>query len=172
MAQRPSRAFQRRFPTEDACLAHLMRIRSGRRFTCFKCRKAATYYRIKARRAFECEHCGHQVYPTAGTPFEKTRTGLRDWFHVLSLFCERPNGVTAREVQRQLGVTYKTAWRMCRLIRLHMARVDGDQPGADSSFDQALAALPAHVRVASVPAEAPAVMFELAARPSPKAPIE
>lgn len=130
MAQKMSnvRAFQKRFPDEDACLTHLMRTRFGERFTCFKCQKQATYYRVKARRAFECEHCGYQVYPTAGTPFEKTRTSLRDWFYVMFLFCTTRNGVAAKEVERQLGVTYKTAWRMCRLIRLYMGYVDGDYP--------------------------------------------
>jgi transposase len=130
MAQKPSkiREFQKRFPDEDSCLTHLMRNRFGERFTCFKCQKQATYYRVKARRSFECEHCGYQVYPTAGTPFEKTRTSLRDWFYVMFLFCETRNGVAAKEVQRQLGVTYKTAWRMCHLIRLYMGYVDGDAP--------------------------------------------
>lgn len=66
--------FQRRFPTEDSCLDHLMRVRFGERLTCFKCMKDARYYRVKSRRCFECEHCGYQVYPTAGTPFDKTRT--------------------------------------------------------------------------------------------------
>ena len=130
MAQKPSkiREFQKRFPDEDACLTHLMRNRFGERLTCFKCQKQATYYRVKARRSFECEHCGYQVYPTAGTPFEKTRTSLRDWFYVMFLFCETRNGVAAKEVLRQLGVTYKTAWRMCHLIRLYMGYVDGDTP--------------------------------------------
>jgi transposase len=130
MAQKPSkiREFQKRFPDEDACLAHLMRNRFGERLICFKCQKEATYYRVSTRRCFACEHCGYQVYPTAGTPFEKTRTSLRDWFYVMFLFCETRNGVAAKEVQRQLGVTYKTAWRMCHLIRLYMGYVDGDFP--------------------------------------------
>jgi transposase-like zinc ribbon protein len=88
MAQKPSkiREFQKRFPDEDSCLTHLMRTRFGERFTCFKCQKEATYYRVKGRRSFECEHCGYQVYPTAGTPFEKTRTSLR---------CQRRRDVAA-----------------------------------------------------------------------------
>lgn len=122
------REFQKRFPDEDTCLEHLMRTRFGERLTCFKCTKNARYYRVKARRSFECEHCGYQVYPTAGTPFEKTRTSLRDWFYVMYLFCASRNGVAAKEVERQLGVTYKTAWRMCRLIRVYMGYVDGDAP--------------------------------------------
>ena len=122
------RDFQKRFPDEDSCLTHLMRTRLGERLKCFKCLKQATYYRVKARRSFECEHCGYQVYPTAGTPFESTRTPLRDWFYVMFLFCASRNGVAAKEVQRQLGVTYKTAWRMCNLIRKYMCYVDGDFP--------------------------------------------
>lgn len=122
------REFQKRFPDEDSCLTHLMRSRYGERLTCAKCLKQATYYRVAGRRCFECEHCGYQVYPTAGTPFEKTRTSLRDWFYVMFLFCTTRNGVAAKEVQRQLGVTYKTAWRMCNLIRKYMGYVDGDFP--------------------------------------------
>src|SRR5215208_3498872 len=117
---------EKRFPDEDSCLEHLMRVRFGTRFQCFKCFKEARYYRVKKRRAYECEHCGYQVYPTAGTPFEKTRTSLRDWFFVMFLFCASLNGVAAKEVQRQIGVTYKTAWRMCREIRKYMGYVDGD----------------------------------------------
>ena len=101
--------FNKRFPDEDTCLNHLMRTRFGERLTCFKCQKEATYYRTKGRRSFTCEHCGYQVYPTAGTPFESTRTPLRDWFYVMFLFCASRNGVAAKEVERQLGVTYKTA---------------------------------------------------------------
>ena len=121
-------AFNRQFPTDDACLDHLMRVRYGERLTCMKCQKQATYYRVKNRRSYVCEHCGYQVYPTAGTPFESTRTSLRDWFFVMFLFCASRNGVAAKEVQRQLGVTYKTAWRMCNLIRKYMGYVDGDFP--------------------------------------------
>ena len=134
------REFNKRFPDEDTCLKHLMRTRFGERLTCFKCQKQATYYRVKGRRSFECEHCGYQVYPTAGTPFESTRTPLRDWFYVMFLFCASRNGVAAKEVQRQLGVTYKTAWRMCNLIRKYMGYVDGDYPiggpGATVEIDE------------------------------------
>lgn len=120
--------FLAKFPDDAACLDHMMRVRYGERFTCPKCHRSAKYYRVKARRSYECEHCGHQVYPTAGTPFERTRTSLRDWFHVMFLFCSTRNGVAAKEVQRQLGVTYKTAWRMCDQIRKYMGWVDGDAP--------------------------------------------
>lgn len=122
------RDFQKRFPTEDACLDHLMRVRFGDRHDCDKCGKNAHFYRVKARRSYACEYCGHQVYPTAGTPFDRTRTPLLDWFFVMFQFCASRNGVAAKEVERQLGVTYKTAWRMCHMIREYMGSLDSDDP--------------------------------------------
>jgi len=120
------RQFQDRFPTEDSCLEHLMRTRFGERHDCDKCGKSAKYYRAKKRRSYACEYCGHQVYPTADTPFHRTRTSLRDWFYIMFMFTTSRNGVAAKEVQRQIGVTYKTAWRMCHEIHKYMAQVDGD----------------------------------------------
>lgn len=122
------RQFQDRFPTEDSCLDHLMRTRYGARHDCQGCDREASYYRVKARRSYACEHCGYQVYPTAGTPFDRTRTPLCDWFFVMFQFCASRNGVAAKEVERQLGVTYKTAWRMCHMIREYMGAVDGNSP--------------------------------------------
>ena len=122
------RQFQDRFPTEESCLEHLMRTRYGERHDCEGCGVEAKFYRVKKRRSYACEHCGHQIYPTAGTPFHRTRTSLRDWFHVMFMFTTSRNGVAAKEVERQIGVTYKTAWRMCHEIRKYMAQVDGDDP--------------------------------------------
>lgn len=128
------KVFLQRFEDDDSCLDHLMETRFGKRHVCAKCGKLANYHRVKARRCYECDFCGYQVYPTAGTPFESTRTSLRDWFTVMFLFCTSRNGVSAKEVQRTIGVTYKTAWRMCNLIRQYMGYVDGDNslggPGA------------------------------------------
>jgi transposase len=122
------RQFQDRFPAEESCLDHLMRVRYGERHECAGCGKDARYYRVNGRRSYACEWCGYQVYPTAGTPFDRTRTPLRDWFFVMFQFVTSRNGVAAKEVERQLGVTYKTAWRMCHEIRKYMAAVDGNEP--------------------------------------------
>jgi len=123
--------FDKRFPDDDACLEHLKVVRYGETLHCESktCQgREARYYRAKGRRSYACEHCGHQIYPTAGTPFHASRTSLKDWFFVMFLFCASRNGVAAKEVQRQIGVTYKTAWRMCHLIRQYMGWVDGDYP--------------------------------------------
>jgi transposase-like protein len=122
------RQFQVRFPTEESCLDHLFQVRYGNAFNCPGCGREAKFSRVKARRSYQCQWCAYQVYPTAGTPFDRTRTPLRDWFFVMFQFCSSHNGVAAKEVERQLGVTYKTAWRMCHMIREYMGKVDGDGP--------------------------------------------
>jgi transposase len=122
------RQFQDRFPTEEACLEHLMITRYGLTHVCDKCGREARFHAVTKRRSYACNFCGHQVFPTADTPMHRTRTSLRDWFYVMFLFCASRNGVAAKEVERQLGVTYKTAWRMCHEIRKFMAAQDSDDP--------------------------------------------
>jgi transposase-like protein len=122
------RQFQDRFPTEEACLDHLCQVRYGIDFNCPGCDRPAKFSRVNGRRSYQCQWCAYQVYPTAGTPFDRTRTPLRDWFFVMFQFCASRNGVAAKEVERQLGVTYKTAWRMCHEIRKYMGQLDSDDP--------------------------------------------
>lgn len=120
--------FFKQFPNDEACLSHLFEIRFGQGFECPSCERATKWFRIKAERAYSCQFCGHHLHPTVGTPFEQTRTPLQMWFYAIFLFTTTRNGVAAKELQRQLGVTYKTAWRMAHMIREHMADVDGDEP--------------------------------------------
>jgi transposase len=117
--------FLAQFPADDACLAHLFKTRFGDEPVCPKCGQINTFHRLKKLPAYTC-NCGHHIHPMAGTPFLRTRTSLTTWFHVMFLFCASRNGVSAKEVQRQTGVTYKTAWRMCNEIRKYMGWVDGD----------------------------------------------
>jgi transposase-like protein len=118
--------FFAQFPDDEACLAHLFDVRFGQGYKCPKCKREAKWYRIAAERAFSCQWCGHHIHPTVGTPFESSRTSLQLWFYAIFLFTKSRNGVSAKELQRQLGVTYKCAWRMGHEIRKHMSDVDGD----------------------------------------------
>jgi len=118
--------FFKQFPDDDACLDHLMAIRYGNPLDCPKCDKHGRFSRISGQPAYQCAWCGHHIHPMAGTPFENTRTPLQSWFYVMYLFTTTRHGVPAKEVQRQLSVTYKTAWRMCHEIRKYMAKVDSD----------------------------------------------
>ena len=122
----PVREFFAQFPNDESCLQHLFKIRFGQEYVCPKCERAAKWYRIKAERAFSCQWCGHHIHPTVGTPFEDSRTPLQLWFYAIYLFTTSRHGVSGKELQRQLGVTYKTAWRIGHEIRKHMASVDGE----------------------------------------------
>lgn len=118
------RDFFTKFPTDDACLNHVMEVRFGFKHECRKCGQMATFSRITKRKAFACSHCGDHVYPCADTVFQDTRTPLQLWFYAIFLFVTTRHGVSGKELQRQLGVTYKTAWRMGQKIRELTQRAD------------------------------------------------
>ncbi len=118
------RHFFNRFPDDDACLDHIMEVRYGKRHTCESCGQESSFHKITDRKAYACSHCGHHIYPQAGTIFERSRTPLQLWFYAIFLFVTTRHGVSGKELQRQLGVTYKTAWRMGQQIRLLMGRAD------------------------------------------------
>lgn len=108
--------FMAHFPNDDTCLQYVFE----RRYPDHK-----GYYRIKKRLAF-ANHMGCQIYPLKGTIFERSRTPLVLWFYAIYLFSISKNGVAAKELERHLGVTYKTAWRMAGRIR-RLMRQDHDQ---------------------------------------------
>ncbi|MCX6910837.1 MAG: IS1595 family transposase [Verrucomicrobia bacterium] len=120
--------FFRQFPDDESCLTHLFNVRFGQGYRCPKCNREAKWYRIQAERAYSCQWCGNHLHPTVGTPFEDSRTSLRSWFYAIYLFTSCRHGVPAKDLERQLGITYKTAWRMGHEIRKHMAAVDGEIP--------------------------------------------
>jgi transposase len=111
------RQFFARFPTDDACLAHVMEVRYGLRHKCQACGQESTFHKLTERRAYSCAHCGDHVYPCAGTVFQDSRTALQTWFYAIYLFVVTRHGVSGKELERSLGVTYKCAWRMGQQIR-------------------------------------------------------
>jgi len=130
--------FFTQFPDDETCLTHLMQTRFGTEGECPKCHRHAKFYRIKAERAYACEWCGHHIHPTAGTPMHRTRTSLQSWFYVMHLFTVSRHGISGKEIQRSLGCTYKTAWRMGHEIRKYMAVLDGNDPlDGDVEADEA-----------------------------------
>lgn len=118
------REFFKRFPDDETCLTHIFNVRFGERHVCRACKVESTFHRMTNRRAWACAHCGDHLYPTAETVFEDTRTPLQLWFYAIYLFCTTRHGVSGKELQRQLGVTYKTAWRMAKHIRVLMEAAD------------------------------------------------
>jgi transposase len=110
--------FNRDFPNDDACLELMkeQRFPDGMAF-CLTCDGPRKHYRVKGRTAYACKNCGNHIYPLAGTIFEKSTTSLRLWFHAMYLMGSTRCGISAKQIQRETGVTYKTAWRMFKQIR-------------------------------------------------------
>jgi transposase len=121
------REFFAEFPDDDACLKRVMEVRYGLRHVCRKCEKDSTFHRLASRRAFACSHCGDNLYPCAGTIFQDSTTRLQLWFYAIYLFIATRHGVSGKELQRTLGVTYKTGWRIGHQIRDLMGKVDSFQ---------------------------------------------
>lgn len=99
---------KRDFPNDDVCLDYIF---------AKKCGSVEGYYRVKNRKCYSHQSTKHQIHPLKDTIFEKSSTPLTLWFHAIFLFASSKNGVSAKELQRQLGVTYKCAWRMAKQIR-------------------------------------------------------
>jgi transposase len=119
------RQFFEKFPSDEACLDHVMTVRFGMRHECRACGVDSTFHRLANRRAYSCAHCGDHLYPCAGTIFQDSRTSLQLWFYAVYLFIATRHGVSGKELERSLGVTYKTAWRMGQQIRDLMDKADG-----------------------------------------------
>jgi transposase len=119
--------FMKQFPDDDACLDHLFTTRFGKTedVVCEKCGQIGKFKKLSKMPAYTC-NCGHHIHPMVGTPFERSTTPLQKWFYAMYLFTTSRHGVPAKELQRQLGVTYKCAWRIGHEIRKYMAIIDGD----------------------------------------------
>jgi transposase len=118
--------FSTRFATDDACLEEIKKTRYPGGIHCYRCYKTTNHYRVAGRTAYSCKYCRNHVYPLAGTIFEKTTTSLRLWFYAMYLMTQTRADLTAKDLQRELGVTYKTAWRMYTQIYKLMAQNKGD----------------------------------------------
>jgi transposase-like protein len=118
------------FPDEDAALDYWIRTRWPSGVACVGC-GALKIYRIvtpnksgKNVRLFECAQCGLHFSPTAGTLFHDSHLPLQKWFMAIALMCESKKGISANQMKRHLGVTYKTAWYLCHRIRKAMSDTD------------------------------------------------
>lgn len=112
--------FDTQFPTDDACLEFVKNARWPDGIPCKTCGKITKHHRITGRSCYSCDWCGTQVYPLAGTIFHKSPTSLRSWFHAIFLMASTRCGISAKQVEREIGVTYKTAWRIFKHVRMLM----------------------------------------------------
>jgi transposase len=117
--------FNAQFPDNDSCLEHLKEQRfPGGIAHCEKCGKERKHHRVTGRPAYACDYCGSMISPMAGTIFEKSATSRRLWFYAMYLMASTRCGISAKQIQRETGVTYKTAWRMFRQIRSLLSEPD------------------------------------------------
>jgi transposase len=127
--------FMREFPDDAACLEWLWRNRhseNGTHAECPKCeefREFKRYGTSQQRQSWTCTGCGHHLHPTAGTIFHKSSTSLHLWFYAMYLMTSTRCGISAKQLERELGVTYKTAWRMANLIRTQLMTQDVEPLG-------------------------------------------
>lgn len=130
--------FNTEFPDNDSCLDWL----KGQRWPegvipCAKCNADRKHHRVTGRPAYACDYCGSMISPMAGTIFEKSSTSLRTWFYAMYLMSATRCGISAKQIQRETGVTYKTAWRMFKQIRTLMSEdisLEGEAVEMDETY--------------------------------------
>src|SRR5438874_13395465 len=126
--------FQREYPDDAACLEWLWRTRfsaDGERARCPKCEAERTFKRYataQRRQSWTCTACGHHIHPTAGTIFHKSSTSLHLWFYAIYLMSSTRCGISAKQLEREIGCNYKTALRMLRQIRSDLMADDDSTP--------------------------------------------
>jgi len=134
--------FMREFPDDATCLDFLWRTRfapDGEHARCPKCETERTFKRYDntiRRQVWNCTACGYCLYPTGGTIYHKSSTSLHLWFYAIYLMSSTRGGVSAKALERELGVTYKTAWRMMNLIRTHVMAQDEEPLTGDVEMDE------------------------------------
>jgi len=109
--------FNKQFPNDTACLEWLKNYLYPNGITCNSCGKVTSHSKLSNLPVYSCNRCGSHTHPMVGTIFERSRTPLKHWFYAMFLMSATRCGISAKQVQRETGVTYKTAWRMFRQIR-------------------------------------------------------
>ncbi len=136
--------FVREFPDDAACLECRWRTRysqDGETAHCPKCDQDRTFkkYAFATRRqSWTCTACGQHITPTAGTIFHKSSTSLHLWFYAMYIMASTRCGVSAKQLERELGVKYKTAWRMFNKIRNYLMTDDGPPLSGHVEVDETL----------------------------------
>jgi transposase len=140
-ADYPLVEFMREYSDDNACLEWLWRNRyspDGEHAYCPKCGQERVFKRYETtqqRQSWTCVACGYHLHPTAGTIFHKSSTSLHLWFYAMYLMTSTRCGISAKQLERELGVTYKTAWRISKEIREVLMAQDNEQLGKDAGVE-------------------------------------
>ncbi len=132
--------FTRLFPDDAACLDQLWRDRfapDGHHAYCpsKKCERERKFHRTKTRASYTCDTCGLHIHPQKGTIFERSSTSLHLWFYCMFLMASTRCGISAKQMERELGVTYKQAHKMMKRVRTLMGD-DGEPLSGDVEIDE------------------------------------
>jgi transposase len=136
--------FFREYPDDETCLRFIWESRfspDGEHAFCERCDTERVFKRYDTadkRPAWFCATCGFRIHPLKGTIFEKSSTSLQMWFYAMYIMASTRCGVSAKQLERELGVTYKTAWRMFNLIRNQLMADDGTPLSGDVEADETL----------------------------------
>lgn len=130
--------FQERFASEEACRAFLFESRWQEGFVCPRC-SARKAFEMRHRPLWQCAGCGLQSSVTAGTVMHATRTPLRLWFWAAYLVATHTPGISAVQLQRQLGLSrYETAWLILHKLRRAMVAPEREPLKAEVEVDETL----------------------------------
>lgn len=127
------------FPTEDLALDYWVKTRWPDGVNCLKCGHGKVY-RIdtvgktkRPCRVYECAKCKEHFSATTGTLFHDSHLPMQKWFAAIALMCEAKKGISANQMKRHLGISYKTAWYLCHRIRAAMSEDNSFMVGGPSA---------------------------------------
>jgi transposase len=128
--------FEREFPDDAACLKWLVRKLYPDGIYCPTCEKVTKHHREANRPSYKCQFCGHHEHPMRETIFQDSATSLRLWFYAIHLMSATKCGISAKQLEREIGVTYKCAWRMFKQIRTLLEEDDGPKLAGKIVMDE------------------------------------
>jgi len=120
------RQFNTLYPNEQTCIEEIIRQKFPDGIYCIRCKKITRHYKLHQRNIYSCKVCRTHISPLSDTLFEKSTTPLRQWFFALFLMIQTRGNIPSKQLERELGVTYKTAWRIHNNIRKLMEQNDAD----------------------------------------------
>ena len=131
------REFIKMFPDDAACAAYLARLRWPEGFICPACKKSSTPWN-ESRGRLACPICRHQTSVSAGTILDKTRTSLMTWFEGAWHVTTAKNGMSAKTLERTMGISYRVAWMMLQRFRVTMVDSERRQLSGNVEVDETL----------------------------------
>jgi len=134
--------FQERFNSDEACAEYLMERRWPSGIRCPRC-QSESGYSLPRRNLWQCKKCQYQTSITAGTVLHRSRQPLRHWFWSVYLMATTSNGISALQLQKQLGIgSYQTAWSLCHKLRRAMVRPDRELLSGVTEVDETYVGAP------------------------------